>query len=392
MLKRVDLFPEKVKSLWFRDHWLALSTITLIILFIGGAIGLAKLTKASPQAILPEQKIFSADNVKNLKKDLSPQNQTAEAIDQKLKSENFTGTALVIKDGKIILNQGYGFANYSKQVHNNAQTVYHIASSAKFLTAVLVGQAISEKKLSYDDHLSQFYPNIANADQISIRDLLTMTSSLQQKLQPTTFTSDQDNAQFSADNTENTGAAIGSGAGWSYQPVNYRLLAGILMKVSGQSFDKMVKDYYNKQYKLGIDDYVQFAEDNQAALGYQKDTTSPTGVTKVENERETGTGNLAMSAGMLYRAYWLFFHGDFFQNPMELLVQHLPAHYVSGLYRYGNVYTSHGIFNGFEPSVVLGKNSQDAVILLANQYYHGHSFEGLSRDLYEKLTGTKVPS
>lgn len=368
--------------------------VVLILLCMAGAIGLAKINKTTPTAVLTTttQKTFSAANSKNLKLDLEPQTKTAQEIDQDLKNANFTGTALLVKNGEIVLNQGYGFANSSKQWHNNAQTVYHIASSAKFLTAVLIGQAVANQQLSYDDHLDKYYPNIPNADQITIRDLLTMTSGLQQKLQPTTFTTEADNAQFSADNTNPTGAAIGSGRGWTYQPVNYRLLAGILMKITGQSFDTLTKQYFNQKYHLNVEDYDKFHSDDKAALGYQKSLDTPTGVTEVEYQRETGTGNLAMSAGMLYRAYWLFFNGKYFANPLSLVEQHLPAHYTSGLYRYGDVYTSHGIFNGYEPSAVIGKNGQDAVILLANQYYKGHTFEGLSHEIYQKLTGSKIPS
>ncbi|GAO99771.1 serine hydrolase domain-containing protein [Fructobacillus ficulneus] len=392
MRKRVDIFPEKVKSLWVKDHWLALTTTILILICFLGTLALSRINVGPKPVPVAKKKVFEVTAVNNLKLDVQPQTKKAQEIDQKLKANNFTGTALVVKNGKIVLNQGYSFANSGKEWHNSSQTVYQIASSAKLLTAILVGQAVDNKQLSYDDHLDKFYPNVPNAGEITIRDLLTMTSGLQQKEQPTTFTSDEDNAQFSADHAVLTGTAVGSGSGWSYQPINYRLLAGILMKITGQSYETLTNNYFNKKYHLNVENRSQFVKDPKAALGYQEDLSMPTGATEEEYQRETGTGNYAMSAGMLYRLYWLFFHDEMDKKHLTLLSQHLPAHYTGGLYRYNNVYTSHGIFNGYEPSIVLGKNGQDAVILLANQYYHGHTFEGLSHELYQVLTGTIVPS
>src|SRR5213079_2883155 len=41
------------------------------------------------------------------------------AVYEYLKSLNFTGTALVVKDNKVILNKGFGYADSKKKLSNN---------------------------------------------------------------------------------------------------------------------------------------------------------------------------------------------------------------------------------------------------------------------------------
>ena len=45
-------------------------------------------------------------------------------LDQYLQNAGFSGTAVIVKNGKVLLNKGYGMANKEKQVPNNSETTF----------------------------------------------------------------------------------------------------------------------------------------------------------------------------------------------------------------------------------------------------------------------------
>ena len=44
-------------------------------------------------------------------------------LDQYLQKQDL-GTAVIVKNGKVLLNKGYGMANKEKQVPNNSETTF----------------------------------------------------------------------------------------------------------------------------------------------------------------------------------------------------------------------------------------------------------------------------
>jgi D-alanyl-D-alanine carboxypeptidase len=65
-----------------------------------------------------------------------------------------------------------GFSDIETKQKANMNTQYRIGSISKTFTAVLIMKAVEDKKLSLDKKLSDFYPDIPNADKITIENLL----------------------------------------------------------------------------------------------------------------------------------------------------------------------------------------------------------------------------
>lgn len=107
-----------------------------------------------------------------------PKNSLSASIEQDLVEKNFSGTALVFKNGQIILNKAYGWKDQSKRIHNTINTQFCIGSVQKGQTAYLIMQAVKASKLSLDEKLSSFFPQIPNSNNISIKDMLNMSSGL----------------------------------------------------------------------------------------------------------------------------------------------------------------------------------------------------------------------
>ncbi|MDE1192590.1 MAG: serine hydrolase [Arachidicoccus sp.] len=90
------------------------------------------------------------------------------------------GSVAIAKDGKIVYQRqiGYSYIDDNKKIAANADTKYRIGSITKMFTAVIIFRLIEEGKLSLDTKLAKFYPQIPNADKITIEMLLRHRSGL----------------------------------------------------------------------------------------------------------------------------------------------------------------------------------------------------------------------
>ena len=87
-------------------------------------------------------------------------------------NNKFMGQVCIREAGNVVFEKAYGFANVENSLKANKNTTYKIGSITKTFTAVMIMQLIEEKKLKLDTKLSKFYPQIPNANKITIHDLL----------------------------------------------------------------------------------------------------------------------------------------------------------------------------------------------------------------------------
>lgn len=80
----------------------------------------------------------------------------------------------------------------------NANTEYRIGSISNLFTATLVFQLIEEKRLHLDDKLSAYFPDLPNAKQITIANLLDHRSGLHDFTKGTNFDNWKDGAVLCA--------------------------------------------------------------------------------------------------------------------------------------------------------------------------------------------------
>ena len=83
----------------------------------------------------------------------------------------------IVRDGKLVLDEAYGKANEGLPARPDLP--YQIASNSKQFTAMALLLLRDEGKLSLDDHVSKFIPGVSGADRITVRQLLSHTSGLQ---------------------------------------------------------------------------------------------------------------------------------------------------------------------------------------------------------------------
>src|ERR1044072_7987239 len=91
-----------------------------------------------------------------------------------------TGSVAVSINGKPVYQKAIGFITLdsNRKAVPDINTKYRIGSVSKMFTAVMILQLIEEGKLSLDQSLSTFYPQLPNAGKITIKDMLYHRSGL----------------------------------------------------------------------------------------------------------------------------------------------------------------------------------------------------------------------
>jgi CubicO group peptidase (beta-lactamase class C family) len=85
----------------------------------------------------------------------------------------------VVKDGKIVFTKGYGLANLEYGIPNSPSTVFHIASVSKQFTAFAALLLEADGKLSMDDDVRKYIPELHDFGKtITLRHLANHTSGL----------------------------------------------------------------------------------------------------------------------------------------------------------------------------------------------------------------------
>lgn len=90
----------------------------------------------------------------------------------------------IVKDGKPVLVQGYGYADQQKNQRATAETAFYIASATKSFTGLLSLMLEAEGKIGLDKPLTTYKPfkNLKNKEvfqNITIRELLNHTSGIE---------------------------------------------------------------------------------------------------------------------------------------------------------------------------------------------------------------------
>lgn len=102
----------------------------------------------------------------------------AARLDEEAKA-SFSGTVLVVHEGKIVLHRGYGLANREKGIPNGTETIFAIGSVPIDFTRAAILKLEEMGKLRTSDPITAFFPD-APADKrpITIDHLMRGTSGL----------------------------------------------------------------------------------------------------------------------------------------------------------------------------------------------------------------------
>jgi CubicO group peptidase (beta-lactamase class C family) len=97
----------------------------------------------------------------------------------RLDSNNrFMGSVAVMKSGRLIYQHTNGWTDVTGERIADAHTRYRVGSITKTFTAVMVMKTVEAGKINLDQTIDKWFPKVRNAEQITIRHLLTHRSGI----------------------------------------------------------------------------------------------------------------------------------------------------------------------------------------------------------------------
>lgn len=147
-----------------------------------------------------------------------------------------SASVAVVKDGKIAYERAYGTANLETKLAASPQMRYSIGSISKQFTATAVLLLAEDGKLSLDDKVVRWLPELTRAKDVSIRQLLSMTSGYQD-FWPQDYVMPMMMKPATAQDIMNGWAKkpldFEPGTKWQYSNTNYVIAGAIVERVSG---------------------------------------------------------------------------------------------------------------------------------------------------------------
>jgi D-alanyl-D-alanine carboxypeptidase len=150
-----------------------------------------------------------------------------------------SASVAVVRDGRLVYAHAYGDSRLEPATPAEAGLRYSIGSISKQFAASCVLLLQQDGKLSLDDKVSRWFPDLTRADEVSIRELLSHTSGYQDywpqdyvpppMLSPIT-------ARGIMDQWAKKPLDFDPGTRWQYSNTNYVIAGAIVEKVSAMPF------------------------------------------------------------------------------------------------------------------------------------------------------------
>jgi D-alanyl-D-alanine carboxypeptidase len=164
-----------------------------------------------------------------------------------LESNNkFMGSVAVARDGKVIYTKSIGYRDLENQIKANVNTKYRIGSISKTFTTVLVFKAIEANLLSLKTPLSQYYPDIENAEKITLDLLLSHRTGIHNFTNDADYLTWNQEAKTEAEMLEiikKGGSDFTPDSKAEYSNSNFLLLSYILEKTYKKSYGDILNKY-----------------------------------------------------------------------------------------------------------------------------------------------------
>ena len=229
-----------------------------------------------------------------------------EKID-KLATETLTRTGVpsasvvVVKDGQIAYVKAYGDAKLEPKTAAKSEMRYSIGSISKQFTAAAILMLQEQRKLSLDDKVAKYFPELTRANEVTIRQLLSHTSGYQDywpqdyvmkpMLSPTT-------ARAIMDTWAKKPLDFEPGTKWQYSNTNYVIVGAIVEKVARMPFFQFLQQNIFKPLNMtSVMDIDAERLTESDPTGYMRFALAPLRVAPKEG---TGwlfaAGELAMTA------------------------------------------------------------------------------------------------
>lgn len=215
----------------------------------------------------------------------------------------------VYRDGSLAYTHGYGMASLELSVPITQQTVFDIGSTSKQFTAFSILLLQQQGKLSIDDDIRKFIPEMPDyGKRITLRHLMNHTSGLRDYaglfdlagVPEQNLTNDQDALDLIV---RQRAPNFAPGEEWDYSNTGFFLLSQVVKRVTGKTLRDF--DQENIFTPLGMTRTQIFNDHTQIiphrATGYSRNEEKQSFGVEMSNFEQTGDGSVQTNVEDLLR-------------------------------------------------------------------------------------------
>lgn len=221
---------------------LQLIALVSILMVIGGCSPQLKALNVVPK---PEIETVELESLEVVSEIISSNYQPlAESLDAYLLDQSFNGVTLVASGDQIILLKAYGLAQVNEQEEMTVDHQFQIASVSKSFVAVSILQLVEAGKLTLDQTIDKYFPDMPNAELITIHQLLTHTSGLYSGDDLTNYSQVTTVDEIIAPAFKSSNLYYEEPGTYSiYSNLGYDVLGAIIEHVSGQTYADYIEEH-----------------------------------------------------------------------------------------------------------------------------------------------------
>jgi CubicO group peptidase (beta-lactamase class C family) len=320
------------------------------------------------------------------------------------KYRQFNGAALVAENGRVVYKGAFGMANMEWNIPNTPDTRFRLGSITKQFTAMLTLQLVEQGKVKLDGKITDYLPDYRKdiGEKVTVHHLLTHTSGIPSYTgQPGFFENVSRNPykvgefvkKYASGNLE-----FEPGSKFSYNNSGYFLLGAIIEKVTGKSYEQVLKENILDPAGMkntGYDHHDAIIP--KRATGYSKTSDGYTNAAYLDMSIPYAAGSMystvedlylwdqalytdklisAQSKALIYKPFlddyaygWVVRNASFKQNDKPV-----------------QVITHGGGINGFTTTIVRYPNEKNLIVMLDNTGtgYLDRLSESLAKILYNQ--------
>jgi CubicO group peptidase (beta-lactamase class C family) len=224
------------------------------------------------------------------------------SVDSLSKAGQFSGVAVVAKNGVPVFQRAYGMADRERRVANNPETAFNLGSINKIFTQIAILQLRAGGKLDLDSTLATYWPDYPNkevARKITIRQLMRHTSGIGGNIFDPPPGGKRNDIRTLKDYLPlfvNQPLAFEPGTRNAYSNAGYIVLGLLVERLSGDDYYTYVREHIFKP--AGMTRTGSFAVDSlppNTAIGYTRgDEDAPLSTPLRPNSRDLpGRGSSA---------------------------------------------------------------------------------------------------
>src|SRR5690242_2209574 len=199
-------------------------------------------------------------------------NQIDSIIRRNVAEKQIVGVSVgIMQNGQIVFARGYGVANVASSAPVTPRTMFAIGSVTKQFTCSSLLMLQEQKKLSVDDPLSKYYPQLTRAREITLKDLGGHLSGYRDYY-PLDYV-DREMAKAEPADTIIMRYAtrpldFDPRSRWSYSNTGYLILGRVIEKVSGEPIGSFFQAHIFTPLRLERTKYEPAPNGTDMATGY----------------------------------------------------------------------------------------------------------------------------